>query len=108
VREAEAIQNPGGTDKPRSLGGLEGVQSGLDIDLDHIGEHVGIELRAGHRRCVQDVACPVGEPGQPPAHDVAHARGERRTRVAVPAERGDHLADEERVALRDVVHAAGE
>ena len=55
VREAEAIQDPGGTDKPRPLGGLERVQSGLEIDLDHVGEHVGIELRAGHRRGGQHV-----------------------------------------------------
>ena len=60
VREAEAIQNPGGTDKPRSLGGLEGVQSGLEIDLDHIGEHVGIELRAGHRRASRTSPVPSG------------------------------------------------
>ena len=108
MREAEAIKHPGGTDKPRPLGGLEGVQSGLEVDLDHVRQHVGIELRAGHRRSGQDLACPVGQPGQPPAHDVAHPRGERRAGVAVPAERGDHLADEERVALGDVAHAAGE
>ena len=108
MREAEAIQHPGGSHEARPLGSLEGVESGFEVDIDRVGQHVGVEVRARHRGGGKDVGRPVWQPGEAPAHDVAHPRSDLRARVAVLAEAGEHLADEERVALGDGAHAAGE
>ena len=100
VREAEPVESASRTDEPRLLGRLERVERPLGVDAARRRDDLGVEFRARHRRDRQHLGRTGREAGEPPAHDVADARRDRRLgRVALP-ERPHHLADEERIALR--------
>jgi hypothetical protein len=107
VREREPIRGSGGPHEPRRFGGLQRVQRLVEFDADRAGKDVGVELRAGDGRDRQRVGSPLGQPGKPPAHNVAHPPGERCIGIMTVVERADHLADEERVARGGPPHAAG-
>jgi hypothetical protein len=107
VREREPIRGAGGPHESRRFGGLQRLQRLVELDADRAGKHVGVELRAGDGRDRQRVGSPLGQPGKPPTHHVAHPRSKRRIGIVTMLERADHLPDEERVARGGPPHAGG-
>ena len=108
VRECEAVEGAGRPDELRLLGRFERIEGALGIDAARRRDDVGVELVPRHGCDLQQLDDAGREAGEPPAHDVADARGDGSLRGVALSERANHLPDEERVPLRHLSDPWGE
>ena len=102
VRECEAVEGTRRPDELRLLGRFERVEGALGIDAARRRDYVGVELVPRHGCDLQQLDDAGREAGEPPAHDVADARGDGPLGGVALSERANHLPDEERVPLGDL------
>ncbi len=97
-----------GHEQPVDEGGLEVVEDVVEVPARRPGEEAEVDVAADDRRHPQQVTGGVGEQGEPPADDVAHAAGHVGGRQAVAAgQQAGQLGREEGVALGAGVDGGG-